>query len=67
MLLAIRSEIYEALYETVCGDEIRKTLYLTNFSMVNMILWRNVTGDRSGIYEELYETALVMEFKGHFA
>ena len=63
MLLAIRSEIYEALYETVCGDEIRKTLYLTNFSMVNMILWRNVTGDRSGIYEELYETAFVNEFQ----
>ena len=38
MLPAIRSEIYEAIYETVFGDEIRKTLYLTNFSMVNMIL-----------------------------
>ena len=34
-----KSETYEALYETVCGDEIRKTLNLTNFSMVNMILF----------------------------
>ena len=38
LLGGYRAGIYEERYETVSGNEIRKALYLANFSMVNMIL-----------------------------